>query len=145
MEILHCSSTVSIRSYSFLVSSNSFLRRSLSSLTICSFSSLSLRSFSILSFSMRNTLTSKRFNSPLYRRYFLATSDCFSKGPTCFSSSDKMSLTRERFSLSAANDFSVAALFFLYLTIPAASSKSSRLSSGFPERIRSTCPCPIIE
>ena len=33
----------------------------------------------------------------------------------------------------------------LNLTIPAASSKSSRLSSGLPLKILSICPCPIIE
>ena len=38
-----------------------------------------------------------------------------------------------------------AAFLRLYFTIPAASSKSSLLSSGFPLRILSICPCPIIE
>ena len=49
-------------------------------------------------------------------------------------------------SFNMKNEF-LMVVFFLRLnfTIPAASSKSSRLSSGLPLKILSICPCPIIE
>ena len=64
-------------------------------------------------------------------------SACFSNGPTCLVSSDKISSTRTRLFFSSSRFFSAAAFLFLYFTIPAASSKSSRLSSGLPLSILS--------
>ena len=142
---LSCSIAVSIWSYSSFVCSYACLLSSISSFTIVSLFWSSSRAVLSFSVSRRNAFTSSFFNSFLNARYFLAVSDCSLSGPTCFSSSLRMSLTRLRLSLSASSDFSAAALFFLNFTIPAASSKSSRLSSGLPLRIFSIWPCPMIE
>jgi len=105
------------------------------------FSSSALNS----SASVRNRLTSFFLSSSLSLRYSLAFSAWCSSGPTCFSSSASISLTRTRLLLSSSSFFCAAALRLLNFTIPAASSKSSLLSSGFPLKILSIWPCPIIE
>ena len=94
---------------------------------------------------MRNSEISCIFNCSFNARNSFAFLDCCSKGPTCFSSSDKISFTLTRFCLSASRFFSAAAFLFLNFTIPAASSNNSLLSSGLPLRILSICPWPIIE
>ena len=101
------------------------------------FSLTAVKSSRILSLSRRNALTSLVFKSSFNLRYSLAFSDCFSNGPTCFSSSDKMSFTRTRLSRSCSSFFIAAAFLLLNFTIPAASSKSSLLSSGLPLNILS--------
>ena len=135
----------SASSYSALVASYSFLEpaRSLSAISILL--SSSAISFLIRSVSNKNALTSYFFKSDFKLRYSFAFSDCTCNGPTCFSSSDKISLTRTRLFLSLSSFLIAAALRRLNLTIPAASSKSSLRSSGLPLRILSICPCPIIE
>ena len=86
----------------------------------------------ILSTSKRNELISSFFNSSLNVRYSLAFSDWILRGSTLSSRPERISFTRLRFTCSASRFFSVISLFFLYLTIPAASSKSE----GFCEELR---------
>ena len=109
------------------------------------FWSSSFNSCSRFRFSNKNNFTSSSFNWSLKSRYSLARSDCFWRGETWRSNSVKISVTLTRFSRSISNDLCVSSLFFLYFTIPAASSKSSLRSSGFPLKICSICPCPMIE
>ena len=145
MLLLISLSWISSESYSALVLSYSSLAALRSLAAIRDFSSHSFREFLISSLSIKNALTSLILRSCLSLRYSLAFSDCFSSGPTCFSSSFSISLTRTRFSLSFSSFLIEAAFLLLNLTIPAASSKSSLLSSGRPLNILSICPCPIIE
>ena len=152
MEVLAISiswSSSSIRSwilsYSFLILSYCCTACSYSPLAIAYFSSTSVNCPFILSFSKRNRLTSSSFNSSRFFKKIFAFSDCFSNGPTCFSSSLRISLTRTRFCFSSSSFFCAVALRFLNFTIPAASSNSSLFSSGLPLRIFSIWPWPMIE
>ncbi len=95
--------------------------------------------------SRRNILMSYVLSSSFFFKNSLAFSDCLSKGPICFSSSARISLTRRRFWRSSSSFFTDMFFRRLNLTIPAASSKSSLLSSGFPLRILSIWPWPMIE
>ena len=135
----------SIASYSVFVSAYCLVASSSSPFVIRSFSSSPRIWSRIRSISSRNMLISYVFNSSFRFRYSLAFSDWRSNGPTCFSSSDRISLTRTRFWRSSSNFLTDILFLRLNLTIPAASSKSSRLSSGLPLKILSICPCPIIE
>ena len=101
---------------------------------------ISCSCFPFSSDSIRNRFTSQVFNSSRKARYFFAVSDCLASGPTCFSSSERMSLTRIRFCFSSSSFFWAMALRRLNFTIPAASSKSSRRSSGLPLKILSIWP-----
>ena len=95
--------------------------------------------------SARKRLASRCFKFSFNRRYSLAAWDCFSNGPTCFSSSLKISLTLTRLWRSSSSFFWAMAFLRLNFTMPAASSNSSLRSSGFPLKILSICPCPIME
>ena len=137
ISLLTDSISCSIFSYSSLISSCSFVLLSSSAQAISYFSVTCFNCSLICSVSKRNILTSYFFNSSLYLRYCLAFSDCFSSGPTCFSSSPRISFTRVRLACSSSNFLTAAAFLLLNLTIPAASSNSSLLSSGLPLKIRS--------
>ena len=134
-----------IRSYSSFNCSDSCLDSSIWLLTIRLFSSSSRKVRSVSSISVRNRFTSNLFISSLSRRYSLADAACFSRGPTCFSSSPRMSETRTRFCFSSSNFFWAMAFLRLNFTIPAASSKSSLRSSGRPLKILSIWPWPMME
>ena len=111
-----------------------------SSFKMTSFSSNS-SSFS-LSFVLSNIklFASCLLSSSLNLRNSFAVKDCFCKGVTCLSSSVRISEILIRLFLSFSS-FLIATFFLLlYFVMPAASSKSSLLSSGFPEIILSTCP-----
>ena len=130
----NCSSAAS---YSAFELSYSALAFSKSALAILSLSSKALISTLSLSVSSKNAFTSYILRSSFNLRYCLAFSDCFSNGPTCFSSSDKISLTLTRLFLSFSSFFCAVTLRLLNLTIPAASSNNSLRSSGFPLSILS--------
>ena len=97
------------------------------------------------SISARNRFASYRFRLSRSLKYSFAAADCRSRGPACFSSSDRMSRTRTRFCCSSSSFFWATALRRLNLTMPAASSNSSRRSSGFPLKILSIWPWPMME
>ena len=137
--------SASRRSYSFRMSSPFFLVSSRSPSKTCFFLEISFNWLWMCSASNRNWLASQTFSSSFNCRYSLAAFDWRSKGSTCFSSSFKISDTRTRLACSSSSFFCAMALRRLYFTIPAASSKSSRRSSGFPLKILSICPCPIME
>ena len=63
----------------------------------------------------------------------------------CLFTSPIISLTLMRFCFVASILLSAASLRCLYLFMPAASSKSARLSSGFAFTSQPTCPCSMIE
>ena len=126
-----------IRSYSSFKASAAALDSSISPVTVCSFL-VSSSFWSSMAFkSARKRFTSKRFNSSRSLKYSFAVSACFARGPTCFSSSLKISETRTRFCFSSSSFFWAMAFLLLNFTIPAASSKSSRRSSGRPLKILS--------
>ena len=145
MLFIFSSSSDCTLSYSRLLFSYSWLAflRSLSA--IACFPSNSFISSWIRSYSIRNIFTSWTLSSSRNARYCFAFAACFSRGSTCFSISERISSILSRLCFSSSRFFCAAAFLLLYLTIPAASSKSSRLSSGFPLSILSICPCPIIE
>ena len=134
------STSSSIASYSVFISSYRLFDSSISDAAISYFSSISRMRSRSRSSSKRNMLISYVFNSSFFFRYSLAVSACFSRGPSCFSSSARISFTLVRFIRSSSSFLSERFLRRLNLTIPAASSKSSRRSSGFPLRILSICP-----
>ena len=140
LSISTSSSVAALSSSSYLLfnSSSSLFKPSRSSLAISSCSPAFKLSFLSLSVSFTNILISWFLNSSLNLRYSLAVFDCSSKGPTCLESSDNMSFTLSRFSLSFSSFFSAKSFLLLYFVIPAASSKSSLLSSAFPLNIFST-------
>ena len=140
-----CAIASSIAAYSLFIFSCCSLVSVRCSLAISKFFPASLRSCSIRSTSKRNILTSYSFSSSFFFKYKCAFSDWRSNGANWRSNSERMSLTRTRFSLSCSNFFCAVTFLRLYFTIPAASSKSSRRSSGFPLKIRSICPWPIME
>ena len=135
----------SIASYSVFVFSYRVVASASSLVVFSKLWSTAAISFLSRSVSSKNKLISYVFKDSFFFRYSLATSDCFSKGPICFSSSARISFTRTRFCLSSSNFFTDIFFRFLNFTIPAASSNSSLRSSGFPLKILSICPCPIIE
>ena len=128
------------RQYSNRAASRAFCVVSRSSCAMFNLSPYSADAFFSRSYSERYIRISRAFNESRNFKYSLAFSDCRDKGPICFSSSDKISVTRYRFCFSIFRFFSARAFRFLYLTIPTASSKSSRRSSGFPLKILSICP-----
>ena len=136
---------VSRRSYSSFKASDSRRVRSKSPVRIFFFSSTSAICLRIPSVSIRNWLASQTLSRSFSWRYSLAARDWRSKGPTCFSNSDRMSLTRTRLACSSSSFFWAMALRRLNFTIPAASSNSSLRSSGLPLKIRSIWPCPMME
>ena len=99
-------------------------------------------SFSNLS---SQTATSTPCSSSLNSRYFFAFSDWTFKGSNCSSSSDTLSPMRIRLSSVCSSFRSVSSFRCRYLEIPAASSKISRRSALFRDRISSILPCPILE
>ena len=134
-----------IRSYSSFKASAAALESSISPFTVCSFCASSRFCSSIAFRSARKRFTSKRFSSSRSLKYSFAVSACFARGPTCFSSSLRISDTRTRFCFSSSSFFWAIAFLRLNFTIPAASSKSSLRSSGRPLKILSICPCPMME
>ena len=135
----------SSRSYSAKSASDSVLEPFMSPETVSRRSSSSICCLEIASISCRNRFASRHLNSSRRRKYSFAAAACFSKGPTCFSSSLKISFTRTRFCSSSSSFFSASAFRRLNFTIPAASSKSSLRSSGRPLKILSIWPWPIME
>ena len=132
-------------SYSTRICSEACLVSSKSFDTMAAFSSVSFNWLRVPAVSIRNWFTSYFFKSSFKRRYSFAASDCFARGPTCFSSSVRISVTRTRFCFSSSSFFWAMAFLRLNFTIPAASSKSSRRSSGLPLNILSIWPCPMME
>ena len=129
-----CSSTAS---YSAFIASYCCPASPSSARVFVNFSSISAICSWIRSVSRRNILISYVLSSSFFFRYSLAVSACFSRGPACFSSSARISLTRRRFWRSSSSFFREVFFLRLNFTIPAASSNNSRLSSGFPLKIRS--------
>ncbi len=104
------------------------------------FSDSSFSSCCLRSISSRNRLTSNSRSSSFFRIYIFAFSAWRSRGATWRSNSVKISWMRTRFSRSCSSFFCAAVLRRLNLTMPAASSNSSRRSSGLPLNIRSIWP-----
>ena len=145
--ILSLVSVMVLSSDAIRFSRSSYLALSLSeSLVACFISPSTISSFLFISsscsfndlLSIKNKLTSYFLRLSLYAKYCLASSDCFLSGPTCFSSSLSISVIRSRFAFSFSSFLRAAIFLLLNLVIPAASSKSSRLSSGLTESILST-------
>ena len=139
------SSSRSRDSYCRFKASSSPTARSTSSRKMAARFSISASTFRDASLCRRNRFRSSAFTSSRSFKYFSAVSDCLRSGSTCFESSCRISETRTRLSCSVWSFFSAAAFRFLNFVMPAASSKSSRRSSGLPDRIFSTWPWPMIE
>ena len=88
---------------------------------------------------------SSTFSSSRSARYSRAVSLCSFKGSTRVSSSESMSSTRVRFCRVFSMRRWASNLRVLYLTMPAASSNTLRLSSERTESISSIRPWPMRE
>ena len=150
--ILLCSISRLIDVIPFAVSSSScsILARSAShisyeALTASILCSCSLKSTVNLLILFNQTPISRVFFSSLYSRNFWAFSLWVLSGPTRPSSSPRISRSLTRFSCAWSSLRSASFLLWRKRDIPAASSKSSRLSSFFAEMIESILPWPTIE
>ena len=99
------SSSSAILSYSDLIFSYSFVVLLKSSDATAYFSFTSSNCSLSRAFSSKNIFTSRVFNSSFCFKYIFAFSDCFSKGPICFSSSVRISLIRTILAFSSSSFF----------------------------------------
>ena len=121
-------------------SSKSFSQTSYDAFAASILCSCSRKSTVNLFILLSQTPISSVFFSSLSTKNFCAFSLCFLSGPTLPSSSARMSSSRTRFSCACSSLLSASRLLWRKREIPAASSKSSRLSSFFAEMIESILP-----